>query len=74
MALVDRSLTHQPILTDGRGQGMNYPLLSCNCRYRVGMGPIAEVPELADTVREYNDPDNHVEPFGEEWMLHGQCG
>lgn len=66
----DRTLPHQPIIENSSNPG--HPTLNCNCRWRVGLEPIGVCIELPDTVRMYNDPDNHIEPFGEEEMLNGQ--
>jgi hypothetical protein len=60
----DPSLPHQPVLYNPSGDG-GHPALTCNCRQRRRMPDLGRVVELSDTVRVYNDPNNHVEPFYE---------
>ncbi len=67
----DPNLQHQTIL-DFNNDGQ--VIVTCNCRQRAGVGPIGVVVDYPDTKALYNDPERHVEPFGEEWMLNGQRG
>lgn len=71
MPLTDPTLPHQPVIYNPGGDS-GHSMLTCNCRKRAGLGPIARVPEFSDTIKFYNDPDRHVEPFGKEDELRGQ--
>lgn len=66
--LIDRSLKHQPILSN-TSQNTGHPTLTCNCRKRAHMPDMGHVVQLTDTVRMYNDPSNHAEPFSDEDRL-----
>jgi hypothetical protein len=70
MPLRDPNLQHQVVI-DRSGMGQDITV-SCNCRKRAGVAPMAIVHLFADTVRYYNNSEFHVEPFGEEWKLNGQ--
>ena len=74
----DPSLPHQVVLESKHPQ--THIQVSCNCR-RVRKGrshwvyePMGNAADFADTVRIYNDPNNHKTEFGEEWMLDGLSG
>lgn len=58
--LRDPSLPHQIHITwSSRGP---HPVVGCNCTNHTPFGPAATVPEA---IRHYNDPTNHILPFGD---------
>lgn len=67
----DPNLQHQ-VVHHRDGNVNTAIVVTCNCRERAGVGPMGVVLDFDDTLRVYNDPEQHVEPFGEEWRLNGQ--
>lgn len=66
--MLDPNLQHQIVLENLRGD-TGFPTVTCNCRKRVGLEPMGRNQNLHDAAAMYNDPDNHIEPFGEEWKV-----
>lgn len=64
----DPNLQHQIVLENLRGD-TGYPTVTCNCRKRAGLEPMGRNQDLHEAARMYNDPEKHVEPFGEEWKV-----
>lgn len=64
----DPNLQHQIVLENLRGD-TGFPTVTCNCRKRAGLGPMGRNQNLQDAADMYNDPDNHIEPFGVEWEV-----
>ena len=62
--LRDPSLPHQVVLDFSRCTGL--VLLTCNCRKRARARHVGSTKDLDQSRQMYNDPDNHMEPFGEE--------
>lgn len=71
MPLRDATLPHQTVLATNPDLVAGHPVVTCNCRMRDGLPPIAVVTDLKDTVAKYNDPAAHVgpTPFTADWML-----
>lgn len=66
----DPSLPHQVVIT--MTGGITY--VSCNCRVNTHRPPMGRVDSFEETMRFYNDHENHVysrfgAPFTAEWMI-----
>lgn len=57
----DPAAPHQIVLEFASGTG--WTQVSCNCRVRKGLRPVAVSGNLAEAGRVYNDAKTHVEPF-----------
>jgi hypothetical protein len=64
----DRNLQHQIVLENLNGN-TGFPTVTCNCRKRAGLEPMGRNQDLQDAAVMYNDPENHIEPFGEDWEV-----
>jgi hypothetical protein len=64
----DPNLQHQIVLENLRGND-GFPTVTCNCRKRAGLEPMGRNQYLHEAAEMYNDPENHIEPFGVEWKV-----